>query len=177
MDFSKAFDSVKNDLLAVKLKKLPLNPHIVNWYLRFLKGSRQRICWNDISCDWRDVNKGTTQGSIRGPYLFNVFLNDLEITLDYLNVLYKYADDLSIVAPVWKTGDNSSETITQFFDWTERNEMLCYPIKCRELTIPKKGYQEYCNDRIFSYQVFMLALKKSIKFNVETARSCLVQQA
>ena len=142
MDFSKAFDSVKNDLRAVKPKKLPLNPKIVNWYLSFWKGTRQRICWNNISCDWRNVNKGTTQGSIRGPYLFNVFLNELEITLDYLNVLYKYADDSSIVAPVWKTGDCSSELITQFFDWTERNEM-CYPIKCKELTIPKKGYQEH----------------------------------
>ena len=92
-------------------------------------------------------------------------------------MLYKYADDSSIVAPVWKIGDCSGELITQFFDWTERNEMLCYPIKCKELTIFKKGYQEYCNDRIFSYQVCMLALKKYIKFNVETARSCLVQHA
>lgn len=142
MDFSKAFDSVKNDLRAFKPKKLPLNPKIVNWYLSFLKGTWQRICWNNISCDWRNVNKGTTQGSIRGPYLFNVFLNDLEIALNYLNVLYKYGDDSSIVAPVWKTGDCSSELITQFFDWTERNEM-CYPIKCKELTIPKKGYQEH----------------------------------
>ena len=105
------------------------------------------------------------------------FLMTLKSPWIDLNVLYKYADDSSIVASVWKTGDSSSETITQFFDWTERNEMLCYPIKCRELTIPKKRYQEYCNDRIFSYQVCMLALKNCIKFNVETARSCLVQQA
>ena len=37
MDFSKAFDSVKDELLANKLKKLPLNPYITNWYLNFTK--------------------------------------------------------------------------------------------------------------------------------------------
>lgn len=92
-------------------------------------------------------------------------------------MLYKYADNSSAVAPVWKTGDSSSKITAQFSDLTERNEMLCYPIKCKELTIPTKGYQEYCNDRILSYQVCMLALKKYIKFNVETAGSCLVQHA
>ena len=40
MGFSKAFDSVKHELLANKLKKLPLNPHITNWYLNFTKHTR-----------------------------------------------------------------------------------------------------------------------------------------
>ena len=69
---------------------------------------------------------------------FNVFLNDLEIFLDYLNGLYKYADDSSIVALVWKTGDCSGELITQFFDWAERNEMLCNPINVKSSLFPRK---------------------------------------
>ena len=44
MEFSKAFDSVKHELLANKLKKLPLNLYITNWYLNFLKDRKQRIC-------------------------------------------------------------------------------------------------------------------------------------
>ena len=51
MDFSKAFDSVKHKLLANKLKKLPLNPHITNWYLNFLKDRKQRVCCNNFECD------------------------------------------------------------------------------------------------------------------------------
>ena len=77
MDFSKAFVSVKHELFANKLKKLPLNPYITNWYLNFLKDRKQWVCCSNIECDWKPVNKGATQGRVSGPYLFNIFLNDL----------------------------------------------------------------------------------------------------
>ena len=98
MDFSKAFDSVKHNLLSDKLKQLPINPYIVNWYHTFLAARQQRICFNDIICSWKSVNKGTVQGSVSGPYLFNVFLNDLEITHNSVPVLFKYPDDSTTVA-------------------------------------------------------------------------------
>ena len=79
MDFSKAFDTVKHSLLFSKLKLLPLNPYILNWYLSFLTDRRQRIVCNGLTCGWISVNKGTTQGSVSGPYLFNIFLSDLEL--------------------------------------------------------------------------------------------------
>ena len=79
MDFSKAFDTVKHSLLFSKLKLLPLNPYILNWYLSFLTDRRQRVVCNGLTCDWISVNKGTTQGSVSGPYLFNIFLSDLEL--------------------------------------------------------------------------------------------------
>ena len=71
LDFSKASDSVKHELLARKLKNLQLNPYIINLYLIFLNGRKQRICCNNISSVWKCVNQGTTQGSVSGPYLFN----------------------------------------------------------------------------------------------------------
>ena len=47
------------------------------------------------------ANKGTTQGSVSGPYLFNVFLNDPNIQLEGVDILLKYADDTNIVIPLW----------------------------------------------------------------------------
>ena len=79
MDFSKAFDSVRHILLYEKLKTVSLNPYIVNWYLSFLKERQQRIVQKGYHGDWKCVNKGATQGSVSGPYLFNIFMNDLEI--------------------------------------------------------------------------------------------------
>ena len=67
--FSKAFDSVKHDLFAEKLKNLHLNLHMINLYLSFSKDRKQRISYNNITCDWKSVNQGTTQSSVSGPYL------------------------------------------------------------------------------------------------------------
>ena len=142
-DFSKAFDSVKHELLANKLKKLPLNPYITNWYLNFLKDRKQRVCCNNFECDWKPVNQGTTQGSVSGPYLFNIFLNDLNITLGNHDALFKYADDSTIIAPVWKEVDYSNQLLSRLDEYT--NWMFCNPSKCKGLTIKKRGNRDLCS--------------------------------
>ena len=65
IDFLKAFDRVKCNLLIAKLTQSPLNPYIVNWYVSFLSERKQRMVFNNTVCNWKDVNRGTTQG-----YLF-----------------------------------------------------------------------------------------------------------
>ena len=87
MDFSKAFDCVNHELLPSKLRQLPLNPLIVNWYLSFLEKRQQRVVYHGFEGQWREV--GTTQGSVSGPYPFNVFINDLEINLEGHPALFK----------------------------------------------------------------------------------------
>ena len=140
MDFIKAFDSVKHELLFNKLKLLPVNAYIINWYHSFLYNRKQRIVHNNHLHEWKGVNKGTTRGSASAPYLFNVFLNDLEIKLGSTPALFKYADDSTIVAPVWKGGsDTSSGLVDKFLTWANCNSMSCHPNKCKELVIKKKG--------------------------------------
>ena len=139
MDFSKAFDSVKHDLLSVKLKQLGLSPYITNWYLSFLEGRKQRLLYDGFVGQWKDVNKGTTQGSLSGRHLFTIFLDDLEISLNGKDILFKYADDTSIVSPVWKEQDNSVDIVRTFTEWSEKNCMFSNSKKCKELVIRKKG--------------------------------------
>ena len=69
-------------MLSVKLKQLGLSPYITNWYLSFLEGRKQRLLYDGFVGQWKDVNEGTTQGSVSGPHLFTIFLNDLEISLN-----------------------------------------------------------------------------------------------
>ena len=96
------------------------------------------MCCNNFECDWKPVNKGTTQGSVSGPYLFNIFFNN-----HY--ALFKYADDSTIIAPVWKKVDYSHQLVSQFLDWTNTNGMSCNPSKCKELTIKKRGNRDLCS--------------------------------
>jgi hypothetical protein len=91
-------------------------------------------------------DKGTTQGSVSGPHLFNIFLNDLNLELDGLDVLFKYADDSTIVAPIWKERDCADFLVIQFLDWTTRNKMICNPGKCKEII----NHLQASQPRIFS---------------------------
>ena len=139
MDFSKAFDNVRHHLLVEKLKNSPLSPHLVNWYLNFLSDRNQRVLCNGMVCEWREVNKGTTQGSVSGPYLFNIFLNDLHPTgLDNVS-LTKFADDSSLLITVNEQTDNSELALSQFLNWTHLNDMKCNTSKCKEIIFRKKN--------------------------------------
>ena len=77
-----------------------------------------------------------------GPHLFTIFLNDLEICLNGKDILFKCADDTSIVSPVWKEQDNSVDIIRTFMEWSEKNFMSSNSKKCKELVIRIKNRYE-----------------------------------
>ena len=127
-------DALEHEDCAIQIwRSRCLNPYITNWYLKILKNRAQRECFNNFECDWKQVNKWTSQGSVSGRYLFNIF------TLGNHDALFKFADDATITAPVWKEVDYSDQLVPQFLDWTTNtNGMSCNPSKCRELTIKKR---------------------------------------
>ena len=110
MDFSKAFDCVRHNILGEKLKNTGLNPYLVNCYLDFLKDRKQRIIHSGIVCEWRMVNNRTTQGSVSGPHLFNLFFNDLIIEEENKAASDKYADDATLQVVVQKNSQDYSLT-------------------------------------------------------------------
>ena len=83
--------------------------------LSFLSDWQQRVVYNNsFFGEWKDVNKGMTQESV------NVFLNDLNIQLEGVDILFKYVDDKNIVIPLWKDGvDQSPEVVGNFLRWSE----------------------------------------------------------
>ena len=89
---------------------------------------------------WREVNKGTTQGSVSGPHLFDLFINDLDIEINKLNHLVKFADDTTILVKVCKINEQlCKDIIDQYFRWPTINQMPCNIAKCRELVAQKKN--------------------------------------
>ena len=113
---------------------------MVNWYISFLSNRKQRLVYNGTVCDWMMAYKGTTQGSVSGPHLFNLFLDNLDIDSNLDDVsMVKYADDSIILVTVNEGSDNSERALTQFMDWINNNSMKCNTANCKELVIRKKS--------------------------------------
>ena len=84
-------------------------------------------CWDEVlEADniekAANIRKFKSLSSVSGPYLFNIFLNDLEIKLENETLGFKYADDCTIIAPVFHDKDHSTDLINQFVPWASQNQ-------------------------------------------------------
>ena len=77
-DFSKPFDSVSDDIVCRKLKNLEINHYIHNWIVHFLKGRKQRVVVDGISTSYLSINTGIPQGTVIGPIIFSIMVNEIK---------------------------------------------------------------------------------------------------
>ena len=106
-DFCKAFDSVPDDILAQKLISIDLNPYIINWLINFTSCRKKRVVVDGIVTNFVSINRGVPQGTVLGPFLFSLMVSDIEVKHPLTNNLIKFADQLTVSAPVTSSGRSS----------------------------------------------------------------------
>ena len=139
LDLKKAFDKVPHDTLIKKIINIGIDEVLVNWIRNWLSDRVQRVGINGVFSDWAAVGSGVPQGSVLGPILFAIFVNDLDE--DLFNKIMKFADDTKI----WGVVDTDKDIMTMQEDlnrlekWSVSNKMPFNVEKCKVLHVGKKN--------------------------------------
>ena len=138
LDFSKAFDRVSHAKLIHVLKHYKINIYIVKWIQNYLSGRSQKTLVEEAYSDSVNVSSGVPQGSVLGPMLFIIYLQDLinAIKLNCKNTeVYAFADDLKLVS----TDSNDLQKALNIVNsWTQSWNLYLNTEKSEHLTIRNK---------------------------------------
>ena len=138
LDFQKAFDKVPHKRLLIKLKSHGIQGDVLRWIENWLKNRKQRVVINGKASEWTNVTSGVPQGSVLGPVLFLVYINDIDEGVT--SIISKFADDTKIANAVVSNDQviEMQNNLNKLLEWGQTWQMNYNTDKCKVLHI---GYR------------------------------------
>ena len=135
LDLQKAFDSVPHQRLLLKLEKMGITGNLLRWIKNFLSDRKQRVTLNGFSSDWSDVTSGVPQGSVLGPILFILYVNDLPSVVK--SCCKVFADDTKLYKEIHGLKDyqDLQDDIYELCRWTAKWLLFFNANKCKVLHV------------------------------------------
>ena len=147
LDFSKAFDKVPHKRLLAKMESLGIRGNLLRWTESWLKDRKQRTVLNGTCSNWSKVISGVPQGSVLGPLLFVIFINDIDNFTRNISIMLKFADDTKLGNVASGVGDceNLQQTINELLVWAETWCMKFNTAKCKVLHLGRTNSHHIYN--------------------------------
>ena len=140
IDFSKAFDSIVFSKLLFKLQNCGISGRLLSWLSSFIHGRSQCVVLENCFSSSSYVLSGVPQGSVLGPILFLVFINDVASICCGETTVKLFADDLKLYS-VYNSTDNSANlqhSIDKLVEWSNLWQLQINMNKCQVLSIHTK---------------------------------------
>ena len=138
LDFEKAFDTPPHELLKSKLFRYGIGGKTLKWIDSFLCFRQQRVVVNGVKSDWAPVLSGVPQGTVLGPLLFSLYIND--ISSDIESEIRLFADDCVCYREIKDEEDTLKlqRDIDRLGSWARKWGMRFQPVKCNMMQLTRK---------------------------------------
>ena len=136
-DFLKAFDTVPHKRLILKISSYGITGNVLGWLSNFLQNRTQRVCVNGMWSRKVKVLSGVPQGSVLGPLLFVIYINDLPDVIK--SQIYLFADDTKIFRRIDSGVDSAilQNDLISMCNWSNKWKLKFHPKKCKVMCFGK----------------------------------------
>ena len=122
LDLSKAFDTIDHKILLRKLEFYGVRGLALNWFQSYLTDRKQYVLYNNVQSQTLDITCGVPQGSVLGPLLFLIYVNDIANCLTHSKLIY-FADDTTVSRCIDDLYKNINSDLDDLTNWFKANRL------------------------------------------------------
>lgn len=172
VDLKKAFDTLDHDILLHKIEKMGIRGIALNWIKSFLTNRQQQVSFHNTFSNISDIVCGVPQGSVLGPKLFLLYINDIYKSINKSKAVM-FADDTTLISSGKNLKDAlniANEDLNSLDVWLRENKLSINTDKTKFIIFKNSGAKNKCTDMIHigSKSISMCEKMKVLGLNLDT---------